>query len=113
MRFLLLLYGDEAAEVALGAEERKRMVEEHIAFSAELRGRGAIVAGEPLDASAAAKTVRRRDRRVTDGPFIETREQLGGFYIVEAEDIDAAVEMARRVPDSPGLMVEVRPIPDV
>jgi hypothetical protein len=44
---------------------------------------------------------------------METREQLGGFYIVEAEDIEAAVEMARRLPDSPGLMVEVRPIPDV
>ena len=112
MRFLLLLYGDEAAEMALPREERMAMFGAHTAFSGELRASGALVAGEALEASSAAKTVRRRDRTVTDGPFAEAREQLGGFYVVDAPDIDGAVELAKRVPDSPGLVVEVRPIPE-
>ena len=113
MRFLLLLYGDEAAEAALPPEERLRMVEDHMAFSRELRETGTFVSGEPLEASGAAKLVRRRDRTVTDGPFAEAREQLGGFYVVEAADMGAAVELAKGVPESPGLVVEVRPVPDM
>jgi hypothetical protein len=111
MRFLMLLYGDEVAEAALSREDRMRIVEEHTAFSRELREMGAFVSGEPLEASAAARTVRRRDRTVTDGPFMEAREQLGGFYVVECPDMAAAIGLAGRMPESPGLTIEVRPIP--
>jgi hypothetical protein len=108
MQFLLLLYGDEAAELALPPEEQRAIVDRHRAFSRELREAGQFLGGEGLAASHRAVVVRRRG--VTDGPFIETKEQLGGYYLVECADRDAAIELARRVPESPGLAVEVRPV---
>lgn len=111
MRFLLLLHGDEAAEEALSADERRAIVEQHMAFSRVLRDAGQIVSGEPLGPSREGKIVRKRG--VTDGPFAETTEQLGGFYVIETGSLDAAVEIAKRVPAGPGLAVEVRPIPEV
>ena len=115
MRFLLLLYDDAAAVAAMRPEERRALVDEHIAFSQGLRERGALVYGDPLDDPATARTLRRDGDRplVTDGPFLEAKEALGGFYVVECEAIDAATELAAQVPRSPGLVVEVRPIPDV
>ena len=110
MQFLLLLYGDEAAEQALDADGRRRIMEEHIAFSARLRTEGTLVLGEALDASANARTVRRRTRSVMSGPFAETREQLGGFYLVECADMAEALSVAGEVPDSPGLIIEVRTV---
>jgi hypothetical protein len=110
MRFLLLLHGDEAAEDALSPEERRAIVDRHIAFSRELRSAGRFVDGDALGPSRDGKIVRRRG--VTDGPFAETKEQLGGYYLIEAASIDEAVEIAKRVPESPGSAVEVRPIPE-
>jgi hypothetical protein len=109
MRFLLLLHGDEAAEEALTPAERRAIVEQHMAFSRELGA--TIVSGEPLGSSREGKIVSRRG--VTDGPFAETKEQLGGFYVIEASSIDDAVAIAKRVPESPGMAVEVRAIPEV
>lgn len=108
MQFLLLIYGDEAAELALPPDERRAIVERHIAFSRRLRDEGRMVGGDALEPSSAAVTVRRG--KATDGPFIETKEQLGGYYLVECADRDAAIELARGVPDSPGQVVEVRPL---
>jgi hypothetical protein len=110
MRFLLLLYGDEAAEAALGAEGRRQIVEEHMAFSVRLRDEGKLIHGEGLNASRTARTLRRRDRTVTDGPYAETHEQLGGFYLVECADMDEALRIAGELPGSPSLIVEVRPV---
>jgi len=110
MRCLLLLHGDEAAEMALPLEERLRIVGEHTAFANALRERGSLIATGPLDASSAGRIVR-RGGQVTDGPFAETKEQIGGFYVVECASVDDAVDLAKGIPDSPGLVVEVRAIP--
>jgi hypothetical protein len=110
VKFAFLLYGDEAAESALTANERRLIVEGHLAFSKMLRERDALRFGEALAPSTTAATVRPRRRGVSDGPFAETKEQLGGLYVVECADRDEAVELARQIPDSPGLVIEVRPI---
>ena len=104
MRFLILLYGDEAAEAALPEEERRAIIDNHMAFSTRLEGR--MVGGDALEPSTTAATVRRG--KATDGPFIETKEQLGGYYVIECADRDEAIEIARDVPESPGMVVEVR-----
>jgi hypothetical protein len=94
----------------LTANERRLIVEGHLAFSKMLRERDALRFGEALAPSTTAATVRPRRRGVSDGPFAETKEQLGGLYVVECADRDEAVELARQIPDSPGLVIEVRPI---
>ncbi len=81
---------------------------EHRQFADRLRAEGKLVMGEPLQSSDGAKVV--RDGMVTDGPFAETREQLGGFYVIDCEDVDEACRWAKDVPQSPGLAVEVRAI---
>ena len=110
MRYLLLLYGDRDGEAALTAGERRSIVEAHRGLGAELRGRGVLVEAEALGPPAA--TVRMGDGRatVTDGPFAETKEQLGSFYLLECADLDEAIGYATRIPESPGLAVEVLPI---
>ena len=108
MQFLLLIYGDEAAELALTPDERRAIVERHVGFSRRLRDEGRMVGGDALEPSSAAVTV--GAGKATDGPFIETKEQLGGYYLVECADREEAVELARGVPDSPGQVVEVRPL---
>jgi hypothetical protein len=111
MRYLLLLWGDEAAELALAADERRAIVDRHIAFSRALRDGGRTVSGEPLGPSRRGRVLR-RDGSVTDGPYLETKEQLGGFYLIECGDPDDAADIAARIPASPGLVVEIREIPD-
>jgi hypothetical protein len=111
MRFLLLLLGDEEAEGAMPREELMAIVQAHSALGQRLRERGAFVLGHALAPSSTVKTVRRtRGDLVSDGPFAETKEQAGGFYIVDAADMEEALAYAREVPLSPGLVVEVRPI---
>ncbi len=110
MIFALLLYGDEAGEAALTAAERRAIVEGHIAFSTMLRARDALRFGEALAPSTEAAVVRPRLRGVSDGPFAETKEQIGGLYVVQCADRDEAIELARQIPDSPGLVIEIRPI---
>ena len=112
MKFLLLLYGDEAAEQAMTPQERRAIVDRHIEFARMLRERGVLVASEALSPGAEAAVVR-RGGRVSDGPFAETKEQLGGFYVLDCGSRDEAVGYARLAPDSPGLVVEVRPIADM
>ena len=107
IQFTLLLWGDEEAEAALAPEERRSFVEQHVAFARELRAADALVFGTALGGAARARLV--RDGLVTDGPFAETKEQLGGLYVIECEDEEAALEWARRVPRSPGVVAEVRP----
>jgi hypothetical protein len=111
MRFLFLVHGDEEAEAALTADERRSIVAEHMAYAAMLRERGAHVLGEALEGRSSAAVVRPGEQPlVTDGPFAETKEALGGFYVVDCESRREALELAGQVPVSPGVAVEVRPI---
>ena len=107
-RYLLLVSGDEAAEAELTTDERRSIVEEHVALIGELAGAGKLVASEALTDSSQTKVV--RDGSVTDGPFAETKEVVGGFYLLECADLDEALAWATRIPPSPGLAVEVRPV---
>jgi hypothetical protein len=110
VRYLLLLYGDAEAEAALTTDERRTIVQAHRTLGAELRASGVLVEAEALAAPVA--TVRMGDGRasVTDGPFAETREQLGSFYLLECESVDEAIDYAKRIPESPGLAVELIPV---
>jgi hypothetical protein len=113
MRYLLLIYTEEPTETApedvMAAE-----IEGYDAFSQEVRDRGLYEAGEALHPTASATTVRVRDGQTvtTDGPFAETKEQLGGFYLIKARDLDEAIEVAAKIPGAKRGSVEVRPIFD-
>jgi hypothetical protein len=115
MRYLLLLYGDEEAVGSLSDSERRAIVDDHVAFGGRLREEGAHAGGDALSSSADAKVLRRKGGRpsVTDGPFAETKEQLGGFYLIECKGLEDALRWAEQVPKSPGLVVEVRPVVSV
>ena len=112
MRFLFLIHGDREAEAALSPHERRAIVGEHMAFATMLRERGVHVLGEALTDEAV--TVRPGDKAfVSDGPFAETKEALGGFYVVDCTSRVEAIDLAGRVPQSPGVAVEVLTIADV
>ena len=112
MRFLFLIHGDPEAEAAMSAEERRAIVDEHIAYGSMLRERGAHVLGGAL--SGEATVVQPGDEpMVTDGPFAETKEAVGGFYVVDCANREEALELAARVPRSPGVAVEVLTVADV
>jgi hypothetical protein len=112
MKYLLLLYGDESQWFDATPEDIQRDLEAYGAFSEEITRSGAFIAGEGLEATNAATTVRVRDGDavLTDGPFAETREQLGGFYLLECRDLDEAVGWAKKVPAVYTGSVEVRPV---
>jgi hypothetical protein len=112
MQYALLIYDDESMWAKMAADERGALMDEYRAFSASLVASGQMRGGEPLTPSSSATTVRVRsgDRVVTDGPFAETREQLGGFYVIEAKDLDEAVAIASRIPSARFGTIEVRPI---
>jgi hypothetical protein len=110
MKYTLLIYGDEKAWEARDEREWQVTHERHARFMAMARARGALLeGGQALDGSATATTIRNRGDKVdmTDGPYAETAEQLGGFYLIEAADLDEALEIARQVPEP---IVEVRPV---
>jgi len=111
MRYLFLLWGDEAAELALPDEERQAIVSAHGEFWRGMEQTGRSISGEPLGPSKDGIVVSARRPSATDGPFLETKEQLGGFYVIECAGRDDAIDVARQIPASPGLEVEVRLIP--
>jgi hypothetical protein len=116
VQYLLLIYGDEAAGnerfETMSEEERNQMMGEWFRYTEELQQAGVHVAGEALQPTATAKTVTvsAGERLVTDGPFAETKEQLGGFYLIDVESEDAAVDWAAKMPNHPYGSVEVRPV---
>jgi hypothetical protein len=115
MKYTLLLYGDESRWADMTPEATAEDMKLWGAFYEELTEAGAYIAGEALDATASATTVRIKAGEVvhTDGPFAETREQLGGFYLLECPDLDAALAWAAKVPDlGEGGAIEVRPVMD-
>jgi hypothetical protein len=115
MKYMLLLYGDESRWADMTPEQAGEDMKAWSAFSEELVASGAFLAGEGLQPTSDATTVRIRNGEVvhTDGPFAETREQLGGFYLLECPDLDAALGWAAKVPDlGESGSVEVRPVMD-
>jgi hypothetical protein len=112
MRYMLLIYGDEQAEAEAGPEAWQRVMEAHNAFAAEARQRGMDPSGDALQPTSTATTVRLREAALTttDGPFAETREQLGGFYILDCQNLDEAIEMVGKLPLGETDSVEIRPI---
>jgi len=112
MQYLLLIYGNEAEAKKASKDEQMKMFGEYKVFSAELKGSGKMLGGEPLESVTTATTVRVKDGKTlrTDGPFAETREQLGGFYAIEAKDLEEAVMIAAKVPGAKYGCIEVRPI---
>lgn len=114
MRYVFLGYADEKVEAAFSAEESRRIVEAHYEFGARMRAEGRMVAGAGLADSSATTVVKRSldgDDLVTDGPFVEAREQIGGLYILECADLDEAIALARQMPCSDTLSIEIRPAP--
>ena len=115
MRYMLTLIGEENDWQDSSPEEMEAMMSAWSAFDSELTQAGALVAGEALQQSATATTIRigdDGDRTVTDGPFAETKEQVGGFYLLECADLDEALAWARKVPLADGA-VEVRAVVDL
>jgi hypothetical protein len=112
MQYMLLIYDDEQAWASLPEAERNGMFAEYGAFTKELQDKGALVAGDQLQPTGSATTVRIRkgDELVTDGPFAETKEQLGGYYLIEAESVDEALEWAAKIPSARYGSIEVRPL---
>lgn len=112
MKYMLLIYNNQTEEAQWTSEQRAQMWADFGAFTAETRERGAFVSGDALHPVSVATTVRVRDGRAlkTDGPFAETKEQLGGFYILDCKDLDEALEFAAKVPTSAYGSVEVRPV---
>jgi len=112
MRYMMLIYSDEAAEAAMTEEEQGAVMQRYLDFTNEVRERGAFVSGEPLQPTATATTVRQRNGRVTplDGPYAETKEQLGGFYILECADLDEAIALAAKIPAVAYGAIEIRPV---
>ena len=115
MRYLCLVYADEATLNAMPQDEVDALVDEMLATNEELAASGQLVLAEALEQVDAAATVRVRDGRLsaTDGPFAETREQLGGFLVVEARDLNEAIRIAGRIPAARVGSVEVRPVIDL
>jgi hypothetical protein len=112
MRYLCLIYPDEAVLDALSERDYAAMIEEVLAFREELRLSGRYIASSPLQPAEATTTVRVRNGRVsiTDGPFAETKEQLGGFYLIEATDLNDAIRVAAKMPPARLGSIEVRPL---
>ena len=110
MRYLFLLYGDPAAEAGLTPAQRRAVVEGHLALGRELAAAGTLRIAEALGDGV---RVLRADGAVTDGPYAETKEHLGSVYVVDCADADEALALARRMPASPGLTVEIREILEV
>ena len=112
MKYLLMIYADEKIESAMSNDELGALFGEYFKFTDEIKAAGVYIAGEPLEPTTAATTVRTRDGQIlsTDGPFAETKEQLGGYYLVDAPNLDEAIKWAAKIPSSRYGSIEVRPV---
>jgi len=112
MRYMLLIYHDEQAWSALSEAERQQIYVEYRQLIHQLVAGGQYLAGDQLQPAATANTVRLRDGKqmVTDGPFAETREQIGGFFMIEAKSLEEANSIASRIPSARMGTIEIRPV---
>lgn len=115
MRYMLLCYDDGEAWDKAGAEALRAAMQEAVQLTHELDAKGQYIVAAPLHPTSTATSVRVREgkRLVTDGPFAETREFLGGFYLIEAKDLDEAINIAGRHPGARVGTVEVRPVLEI
>lgn len=112
MQYLLLIYENERLYDDLSPEQMGNVLQEYGAFTEAIKASGHLRGGEALEPTTKATTVRVRDGKTltTDGPFAETREQLGGYYLVEAADLDEAIRLAARIPGARVGSIEIRPV---
>jgi hypothetical protein len=112
MRYALLICTEETSDAAMSPDEASALWDEYSGFSEEIGARGALEGGARLRPTTDATTVRVRDGEVltSDGPFAETKEQMGGFYLVDCADLDEAIEIASKIPGARSGSIEVRPI---
>jgi hypothetical protein len=112
MKYMLLIYDDEQFWGKITDAQKKQMMGEYMQFGEGIRASGNFQAGAQLQPTANATSVRVRDgkRLVTDGPFAETREQLGGYYLIEAKNLDEAIAIAEKIPSARQGTIEVRPV---
>ena len=115
MHYALLIYASEQEWANQTEEQSQAVNQEYMAFTKDIIDRGLMKGGEALQGTATATTVRVRDGETltTDGPFAETKEQLGGFYLVDCKDLDEAIELAARIPDVRRGSIEVRPVMEI
>jgi hypothetical protein len=112
MQYLLLIYSNEAQFGKMSEADLGKALNEYMDFTKSIQASGHYKGSNRLDSTSKATTVRLRDgkRLITDGPFAETKEQLGGYYLVEAKDLDEAIAIGARVPGAKWGSIEVRPI---
>ena len=111
MQYMLLIYTDEEFDANRSEEEFNQIFQEYTAFDTEAKAKNAVRSGAALQPSSMATTVRVRQGKtvVTDGPFAESKEQMGGFYMMECENLDEAIEWAAKIPDAKYGTIEIRP----
>jgi hypothetical protein len=114
MKYLCLIYENEKNWEKLPPADSEAIMNEYHSFTEDIRKNGKLVAAEALQPTPTATTVRVRNGKVstTDGPFVETKEQLGGFYLIEAKDLNDAIQVAARIPSARFGGIEVRPVMD-
>lgn len=112
MKYLCLIYGDETYWANLPKAEAEHWIGEYQAFNVAAKASGHYLGSNKLEPAAMSRTVRVRDGRIstTDGPFVETKEQLGGYYMLEAADLEEATAIAAKIPGAHYARVEIRPI---
>jgi hypothetical protein len=112
MKYLCLIYDEEARMSTMSEADAKAFMGEYYAFTEDIKKSGHYIAGEALKPVNTATTVRMRNGKIstTDGPFAETKEQLGGFYMIEARDLNDALQVASRIPSARNGSIEVRPV---
>jgi hypothetical protein len=112
MQYMLLIYDNEATWTGMSEEDRNAVMGEYFSYTEELRNSGKYVAGDALQPVSTAKSVRIREGDVseTDGPFAETKEVLGGYYLVDVDSEDEALEWAKKIPSARFGTIEVRPV---
>ena len=112
MQYMLMIYSDEAAQTAMSEADRGQIYAAYNAYTAALRAADAYVGGNPLQGASTAATVKVKDgkTKVQNGPYAESREQLGGYYVIEAKDLDAALAWAAKCPGASVGTMEVRAV---
>jgi hypothetical protein len=114
MRYMLLIVGDESKYADVSPGDARAQMQRWSDYTQELVKSGAFVSGEGLQTSTTATTLRVQDgeRLLTDGPFVESKEQIGGFYVIECRDLDEAIDWAAKLPSAEGGSTEIRPVMD-
>jgi len=115
MKYALLIYAAEKVWTEASKEDRNRIYNEYWAYTVELKKSGKMLSCEPLDPTSTATTIRVRNGKTipTDGPFADTKEQLGGIYVVDVKDLNEAIAWAAKIPDARNGSIEIRPLMNV